>query len=32
MFTTYTSPLIVQVPLKASIDIQSHGIRPLLTR
>ena len=26
---TYTSPLIVLIPLKASIDIHSHGIRPL---
>ena len=30
LFTTYTSPLVVNVPLKASIDIQSQGIRPWL--
>ena len=30
--TTYTSPLMVLIPFKASIDIQSHGILPLVQR
>ena len=30
IYSTYTSPLIVLIPRKPSMDIHSHGIRPFL--